>query len=114
MSFIFSTSSDSTRQFYREHVPRRSQPPGEALVTQLCFEQFAKHCVEGVVAYHQAALNKEFTSLKATEGVKLVLTLSRGGPEHNQMVSEVQIQRRYNKVAPKSGIIFCVKLTVKN
>ena len=54
--------------------------------------------LKGVVAYHQAALNKEFTSLKATEGVKLVLTLSRGGPEHNKMVSEVQIQRRCNKV----------------
>ena len=68
---------------------------------------------KGVVTYYQAALSKEFTPLDIT-CVKPGLFLSRGGPGQTKMVSEVQIQKRYDKVAPKSGIIFCVKLTVKN
>ena len=65
---------------------------------------------KGVVTYYQAALSKDIDITCVKPG----LFLSRGGPGHTKMVSEVQIQRRYNKVAPKSGIIFCVKLTVKN
>ena len=51
--------------------------------------------MKGVVASYQAALSEEYTPL---EGVKPVLTWSKGCPGHNKMVSDALIQRICHKV----------------